>query len=105
MKTPTHFAIGGVVPDLPIIMTFAALWIQCVVAGCGTSADVLALLRQLNAESLWLISAHNLVHSPNSIALLYLVTLLGVEPHAEAARAFLLGSPTRRRSRSWPAPE
>lgn len=112
MKTPTHFAInyllaerlgwaadkrmvfaiGGVVPDLPIIVTFAVLWGLCVVAGCGTSADVLALFRQLYAENPWLISAHNLLHSPASIALLYLMALALGREESDTARTFLLGA-------------
>lgn len=112
MKTPTHFiinfvladrlgwprpirwafALGGVLPDIPITLVFAYLVSAELVFGSGDSAYAIDIFQNLYATKPWLISAHNLLHAPLTISLLLLLTLLSFNRVINTLRFVLLGS-------------
>ena len=81
------FALGGAAPDLPIIAVFAAF-----AAASGFDiAEATARFRAAYEGEPALLAAHNLLHAPPSLALLFLASLAFRKEVSASLQAFLAG--------------
>ena len=105
MKTPTHLAInwlilkrfnvskknqiafllGGVMPDVAIILTFTFVFLLV-----HPFSEALATFRALYDHNVWLIGLHSLFHSPLSLAFLFLFAFV-IKPYQRRLESFLAG--------------
>lgn len=112
VKTPTHyvinhvladrlgwaapqrraFALGGVAPDLPVIVIFSAILAVQVVTGGDVLGGTLSRFRSLYEGHALVIAAHSLLHAPLSLAFLYMLSLMRLSQGADLVRRFLAGA-------------
>lgn len=106
MKTPTHaainylivrkwnlspfnqkmFVLGGIAPDVPICMLFVALWLIL-----PKESLLIPNFSELYDHNLWVIGFHNVLHSPVSLALIWLL-FHRISRIERSLTIFLLGS-------------
>lgn len=105
MKTPTHLAInylifsrigiqkkyqkmfllGGILPDLPLCIFFI---LACLYS--GNFSQGLALFRNYYDQNLYVIAAHNVLHSPVSLAMISTLCFF-VGRHRQSLKMFVAG--------------
>lgn len=114
MKTTTHFALGvlasrlgglsearrkllvlgAVAPDFCIIAVFGTVILMAALCGRWPDAALFQTFSSIYFGNAWFASAHNMLHSPLSLVLLTLGSLLLAEKYGNLLRAFLIGCAT-----------
>lgn len=114
MKTTTHFALGllvsrfgglsearrrmlvlgAVAPDFCVIAVFGTVILMAALCGRWPDSSLLQTFSSIYFGNAWFASAHNILHSPLSLVLLTLGSLLLSEKYGNLARAFLTGCAT-----------